>query len=229
MYNEKHPQAEGTDFEVHSKFFWSPFWSNSIPEWVDEIDKACQVHLYMAHERESSKVEKNNGDDFGMVYHSGPIETDPKLKQLVDYVGSTAYNLLETWGNDLSNHEVVYDSMWVQEFSQNGGGHHRVHIHENCHGSGCYFLRNDNSSFPLFDDPRPGAMMTKLPMKPEIAKSMPMSSDIFYRPKPGSLIFFPAYVPHQFVVDNGVDDFRFIHFNLQAVRKGILEGYKNNG
>ena len=53
-----------------------------------------------------------------------------------------------------------------------------------------------------------------------------MSSDIFYKPKPGSLIFFPAYVPHQFVVDNGVDDFRFIHFNLQAVRKGILEGYK---
>ena len=58
MYNEKHPQSEGTDFETHSKFFWTPFWSNSIPEWVDEIDKACQVHLDMAHERESSKVEK---------------------------------------------------------------------------------------------------------------------------------------------------------------------------
>ena len=26
MYNEKHPQAEGTDFETHSKFFWTPFW-----------------------------------------------------------------------------------------------------------------------------------------------------------------------------------------------------------
>ena len=40
MYNEKHPQAEGTDFETHSKFFWTPFWSNSIPEWVDNIDNA---------------------------------------------------------------------------------------------------------------------------------------------------------------------------------------------
>ena len=69
MYNKKHPQAEGTDFETHSKFFWTPFWSNSIPEWVDKIDKACQVHLDWAHERESSKVEKL-GSDFGMVYHS---------------------------------------------------------------------------------------------------------------------------------------------------------------
>ncbi len=215
MYNKKHPQAEGTDFETHSKFFWTPFWSNSIPEWVDEIDNACQVYLDMAHERESSRVEKNNGDDFGMVYHSGPIETDPKLKQLVDYVGSTAYNLLETWGNDLSNHEVVYDSMWVQEFSQNGGGHHRVHIHENCHVSGFYFLRNDNSSFPLFHDPRPGAMMTKLPEKNEydITAATKMCN---YQPVPGDLYMFPSYLPHEYVVSKG-KDFRFIHFNLSAV------------
>ena len=56
MYNKKYPQADGSDFETHSKFFWTPFWSNSIPEWVDEIDNACQVYLDMAHEREKSKI-----------------------------------------------------------------------------------------------------------------------------------------------------------------------------
>jgi hypothetical protein len=35
------------------------------------------------------------------------------------------------------------------------------------------------------------------------------------------MIFFPAYINHGFTVDDGVDDFRFIHFNLQAVRKII--------
>ena len=45
MYNEKHPQAEGTDFETHSKFFWTPFWTNSIPEWVDDIDNADVILL----------------------------------------------------------------------------------------------------------------------------------------------------------------------------------------
>jgi hypothetical protein len=46
-------------------------------------------------------------------------------------------------------------------------------------------------------------------------------------PQPGQLMFFPAYVPHQFSVDNGVDDFRFIHFNVQAIRSAIVGGLKN--
>ena len=37
------------------------------------------------------------------------------------------------------------------------GGHHRIHIHENSHVSGFYFLQNENSSYPLFHDPRPGS------------------------------------------------------------------------
>ena len=105
--------------------------------------------------------------------------------------------------------------MWVQEFSQNGGGHHRVHIHENCHVSGFYFLRNDNSSFPLFHDPRPGAMMTKLPQKneTEITAATRMCN---YQPVPGDIYMFPSYLPHEYVVSKG-KDFRFIHFNLSAV------------
>jgi len=39
-------------------------------------------------------------------------------------------------------------------------------------------------------------------------------------------MFFPAYVQHQFSVDDGVDDFRFIHFNLQAVRNIIVNAAK---
>jgi hypothetical protein len=68
-------------------------------------------------------------------------------------------------------------------------------------------------------------MMTKLPQK-DGAKVSPMSDQIHYKPVPGDLIFFPAYVPHQFTVDDGVDDFRFIHFNLQAIRNQIIDGVK---
>ena len=53
-----------------------------------------------------------------------------------------------------------------------------------------------------------------------------MSDSLHYKPKPGTLIFFPAYVPHEFAVDSGVDDFRFIHFNLQAVRNEIVNTAK---
>ena len=34
--------------------------------------------------------------------------------------------------------------------------------------------------------------------------------------KPGTLLLFNYWLPHQFSVDNGIDPFRFIHFNLQA-------------
>jgi hypothetical protein len=37
------------------------------------------------------------------------------------------------------------------------------------------------------------------------------------------MIFFPAYLEHQYTVDDGVEPFRFIHFNLQAVRRMITD------
>ena len=37
--------------------------------------------------------------------------------------------------------------------------------------------------------------------------------------QPGTLLLFNSWLPHQFSVDNGVDPFRFIHFNLQARKK----------
>ena len=67
--------------------------------------------------------------------------------------------------------------------------------------------------------------MTKLPQK-DGTKVTPMVDMIHYKPKPGMLVFF-AYVPHNFV-DMGVDDFRFIHFNLQAVRNDIVGSAKRN-
>ena len=104
--------------ELHEQFFVTPFWSTHIPEWVDEVNKTCQPHLDEAHERQS---EYTKDGDMGRVYHSGSIENDPNLKMLVDYIGGTAYNLLETWGSDISNHKVLFDSMWVQEFARDGG------------------------------------------------------------------------------------------------------------
>ena len=67
--------------------------------------------------------------------------------------------------------------------------------------------------------------MTKLPQKDGF-KVSPMSDQIHIKPKPGTLIFFPAYVPHEFAVDMGVEPFRFIHFNLQAVRNTVVNTAK---
>ena len=53
------------------------------------------------------------------------------------------------------------------------------------------------------------------------------SSSINYSCKPGTMIFFPSYLTHEFPPDLGYDTFRFIHWNCQAIYKPALDSYKN--
>ena len=75
---------------------------------------------------------------------------------------------------------------------------------------------------PLFEDPRPGNIMNLLPEKDK-SKVTYASSQIHYQVKPGRMIFFPSYMPHQYIVDMGYEPFRFIHWNCQAIPNIVLK------
>jgi len=125
-------------------------------------------------------------------------------------------------GYDLNNYDIRWTELWVQEFAEKGGGYHEGHIHYDNHISGFYFLKcSDKTSYPIFHDPRLAKVMTQLPIK-NYSEVTFGSQFINYKPQPGSLILFPSFLEHQFTVDYGVEPFRFIHFNLQAVRKMVL-------
>ena len=125
-------------------------------------------------------------------------------------------------GFDMSGHQLFTTEMWVQEFAKDGGGHHTLHTHWNGHMSGFYFLKaTDKTSRPLFEDPRAGNVMNLLP-EADKTKITYASSAVNYQTKPGRIIFFPSYIPHQFTVDAGVEPFRFIHWNCQAIPKGVI-------
>ena len=205
--------------ELYEQHFGTPFFSIDKPEWVEKTNKLCQTYLDEAHDKVSEQVKKE-GSDFGHVYHSVSLETDPNLKYLTDFIGATAWNLLDDWGVDLSNFTLLYESMWVQEFAKDGGGHHRIHIHENSHISGFYFLENNKASYPIFHDPRPGASMTSLPVKDDSIVT-PFTKMINYQPEPGHMYFFPSYLPHEYVLSKG-GKFKFIHFNLQVISNLML-------
>ena len=219
-----------------SWYFSTPVYSIMKPEWLNKSIKATDKYIAESYKRkaEDKKARKKflgnknylKVKDHGWSYHSTPLTGDPELKELESYVGATSFNLMSEWGYDMDNYSLFFTEFWVQEFSKNGGGHHDTHVHWDNHISGFYFLKcSDKTSVPVFQDPRAGAMMTKLPMK-DNTKISHMSDNLHYRPKPGQLIIFPAYVPHQFTVDDGIDDFRFRHFNLQAIRNIIVEGAK---
>ena len=191
------------------QYFSTPMWFADEPKFVDDLNKASDKYI-----EESKKIlkptidERNkkfgNKGDMGHVFHSTTLVGDPSFKQLQDYIGATAHNLLGEMGFDLSQFQVFTTELWVQEFAKKGGGHHTLHTHWNGHISGFYFLKADEStSMPLFEDPRPGNVMNLLPEKnrTEITYA---SSQINYAVKPGRMIFFPSYLPHQYIVDMGL-------------------------
>lgn len=219
-----------------SNYFACPVYTIEKPEWVSKIDKACDKHIKEAYKREKPRQQQRKKDlgtkhynavkDHGMSYHSGPIERDPALKDFVDYCGNTARNILDEQGFDMNNYTMFFTECWVQEFSKHGGGHHNTHIHSDNHISGFYYLKcSPTTSLPIFHDPRPGALMTGLKQKDKTKISY-ANDQVHYLPKPGTLIFFNSYMPHQYSLHDGYEDFRFIHFNIQAIRNEIVNGVK---
>ena len=218
---------------ILNTYFSSPIYYIEIPEWVDKTNKICDKYIKDAKKNNTKTIkerEKNFGKkigDHGMSHHSTTLINDPNLKELQDYIGTTSWNILDSMGYDLTNYELFWTEFWVQEFGEKGGGHHEGHVHYDNHISGFYFLKcSDKTSIPIFHDPRPGKLMTQLPLKNESAITLG-TEKIHYKPKPGTMIFFPSYIEHQYLVDNGIESFRFIHFNLQAVRKMILDTIRN--
>ena len=209
------------------EYFKCPIWYADVPEFVDDLNKASDKYIKQSKKNLKKQIEKRNkkfGDkgDMGHVFHSTSLISDSKFIKLMDYIGATAYNLLGEMGFDLTNYQVFTTELWVQEFAKQGGGHHTLHTHWNGHISGFYFLKADEStSMPMFEDPRPGNVMNLLPEKDK-TKVTHASSQIQYQVKPGRMIFFPSYMPHQYIVDMGYKPFRFIHWNIQAISKGVL-------
>jgi uncharacterized protein (TIGR02466 family) len=209
------------------EFFKCPIWFADEPKFVDDLNKASDKYI-----EESKKTlkpvidERNkkfgNKGDMGHVFHSTTLIGDPNFEQLLSYIGATAHNLLGEMGFDMSGHQLFTTELWVQEFAKKGGGHHTLHTHWNGHMSGFYFLKADEStSMPMFEDPRPGNLMNLLPEKDK-SKVTYASSQVNYKAIPGRIMFFPSYMPHQYIVDMGYNPFRFIHWNCQAIPKGVL-------
>ena len=208
-------------------FFSCPVWFADEPSFVDDLNKASDPYIKMSKKNLKKDINKRNKEfgnkgDMGNVFHSTSLINDPNFLELQNYVGATAHNLLKEMGFDLTDYQMFTTELWVQEFAKSGGGHHTLHTHWNGHISGFYFLKaSEKTSRPLFEDPRPGNVMNLLPQK-DPSKITYASHQINYDVKPGRLIFFPSYMPHQYVVDLGYEPFRFIHWNCQAIPKSVL-------
>ena len=204
-----------------TEYFKTPIWIEDKPEFVKSLNKASNQYIKDAKKREKEFIKKHG--DFGRSYHSTPLTMDNNFLDFRNYVGQKSWEFLDWCGFDMQQYTTMFSELWVQEFAKNGGGHHSAHIHWNQHVSGFYFLKcSDKTSYPVFHEPRTGARATKLKMKP--GNGVFHGTElVHFKPKPGTLIIFPGYMEHEYAVDFGVEPFRFIHWNIQAVPKEMAK------
>ena len=216
--------------ELHSfSLFDTILYKAEVPEYLKNKDfmSVCDEHTDQAISNakklidERNKKFKTDVKDHGMSYHSGAeMYKDERFSNFELLIRNTAKNILENQGFDLSNYSIDYTEMWIQKFAYEGGGHQDTHVHWDNHISGFYFVEcSDRTSKPVFHAPRAGRMMLNLPIK-DHSKLCPAMERQIISVKPGTLLLFNSWLPHQFSVDNGIDPFRFIHFNLQAKKHG---------
>ena len=204
-----------------TEYFKTPIWIEDKPEFVKSLNKASNQYIKDAKKREKEFIKKHG--DFGRSYHSTPLTMDNRFLDFRNYIGQKSWEFLDWCGFDMQQYQTMFSELWVQEFAKNGGGHHSAHIHWNQHVSGFYFLKcSDKTSYPIFHEPRTGARATKLKMKP--GNGVFHGTElVHFKPKPGTLIIFPGYLEHEYAVDFGVEPFRFIHWNIQAVPKEMAK------
>ena len=216
--------------ELHSfSLFDTILYKAEVPEYLKNKDfmSVCDEHTDQAISNAKKLIDERNKKfkidikDHGMSYHSGAeMYKDERFHNFELLIRNTARNILENQGFDLSNYSIDYTEMWIQKFAYEGGGHQDTHVHWDNHVSGFYFVEcSERTSKPVFHDPRAGRMMLNLPIK-DHSKLCPAMERQIISVKPGTLLLFNSWLPHQFSVDNGIDPFRFIHFNLQAKKHG---------
>lgn len=207
---------------INCNLFSSRFYVEEDTSWLGNINTLSDKYISEALENNRKKFINNK--DFGLTHHSFSLINDQSFYNLSEFILKKSFAFLDSQGYCLKNHLLVLNDLWVQEFSKEGGGNHNTHVHSNSHVSGFYFLKCSNkTSYPIFHDPKPGKLMNQLPEK-NTNEITDASEKIPFLPKPGVFVFFNSYIGHEFVLDYGLDPFRFIHFNVQAVQKNLING-----
>lgn len=154
-------------------------------------------------------------DEIYPAHMSDNYYADQRVAGFSEFIGATAWNILQEQGYATDNLTTTFTEMWSQE-------HHKHSLMEqHTHGFGAqivgfYFLEcPENCSKVVVHDPRPARVQIALPEQ-NMALATPASSAINFTPEPGKFIFMNAWLPHSFSRHASDKPLKFVHFNLTA-------------
>ena len=152
------------------------------------------------------------------VYMTGNYYADARLVEFAEFVGATAWNILNEQGYAMQEKAVSFTEMWTQEHHK----HSAMDAHVHGFGSqivGFYFLETpENCSHVVFHDPRAAKVQIDLPEQ-DMNMATPASKMINFEPKPGMMIFANSWLAHSFTRHAAELPIKFIHFNLTVIQQ----------
>jgi uncharacterized protein (TIGR02466 family) len=155
-------------------------------------------------------------DEIYPVYMTGSYFGDPRMAGFSEFIGSTAWNILNEQGYAMADKAVSFTEMWTQEHYK----HSAMDAHVHGFGSqitGFYFLETpENCSHVVFHDPRAAKVQIDLPEQ-DVNLATPASKMINFTPKPGMMIFANSWLMHSFTRHAAELPIKFVHFNLTVI------------
>ena len=191
--------------------FPCPIYVIERPDFLEVVNIVSEENLKVA-----KKTQQLN--EMYPLHMTGNYFSDSRMVGFVEFVGGTAWNILNEQGYAMQDKAVQFTEMWTQEHYK----HSAMDAHVHGHGSqivGFYFLETpEDCSRVVFHDPRAGKVQIDLPEQ-DISAATPASKMINFTPKPGMMIFANSWLSHSFTRHAAEKPIKFVHFNLTVIHQ----------
>jgi uncharacterized protein (TIGR02466 family) len=189
--------------------FPCPIYIIERPDFLDAVNVVSEEVL------EVQRKERDLNEIYP-VYMTNSYFADPRMAGFSEFVGATAWNILNEQGYAMQDKAVQFTEMWTQEHHK----HSAMDAHVHGYGSqivGFYFLETpEDCSHVVFHDPRAGKVQIDLPEQ-DMSAATPASKAINFTPKPGMMIFANSWLMHSFTRHSAELPIKFVHFNLTVI------------
>lgn len=190
-------------------YFPCPVYLIERPDFLEVVQSVSEEGL-------AAKRKTQDLNEIYPVVMSGSFYTDPRITKFAEFVGGTAWNILNEQGYAMQDKVVSFTEMWTQEHHK----HSAMDQHVHGFGSqivGFYFLETpEDCSLLVFHDPRAGKVQVDLPDQ-DMNMVTPASKMINFTPKPGLMVFANSWLAHSFTRHAADLPIKFVHFNLTVI------------
>jgi len=191
--------------------FPCPIYIIERPDFLDAVNVVSEEGLEVA-----KKTQPLN--ELYPVHMTQNYFGDPRMAEFTEFVGATAWNILNEQGYAMQDKAVQFIEMWTQEHHK----HSAMDTHVHGFGSqitGFYFLETpEGCSHVVFHDPSAGKVQVDLPEQ-DMGMATPASKMINFTPKPGMMIFANSWLAHSFTRHAADLPIKFVHFNLTVIQQ----------